>query len=79
MKRATKAALFCAALGLLVAPGARAASLQEVNNWGVSGLPADVRMFIYVPDNVAANPPVLALIHYCGGTASAVFGQAQGG
>lgn len=36
-------------------------------------------MSIYVPDNVAANPPILALIHYCGGTASAVFGQAQGG
>jgi poly(hydroxyalkanoate) depolymerase family esterase len=36
-------------------------------------------MFIYVPNNVAANPPILTLIHYCGGTASAVFGQAQGG
>ena len=36
-------------------------------------------MSIYVPDNVAANPPILTLIHYCGGTASAVFGQAQGG
>ena len=36
-------------------------------------------MFIYVPERVAANPPILALIHYCGGTASAVFGQAQGG
>jgi acetylxylan esterase len=79
MKRATKAALLCASFGLLAAPGTRAASLQEVSNWGISGLPADVRMFIYVPDNVAANPPVLALIHYCGGTASAVFGQAQGG
>ena len=57
----------------------RAASLQQVSNWGVSGLPADVTMSIYLPDRVATNPPVLALIHYCGGTASAVFGQAQGG
>ena len=36
-------------------------------------------MYIYVPDKVATNPPILTLIHYCGGTASAVFGQAQGG
>jgi acetylxylan esterase len=67
------------ALGLPATPSARAASLQEVNNWGVSGLPADVRMYIYVPDRRATNPPILTLIHYCGGTASAVFGQAQGG
>jgi acetylxylan esterase len=58
---------------------ANAASLQQVNGWGVSGLPSDVTMYMYVPDSVAANPPILALIHYCGGTASAVFGQAQGG
>ena len=36
-------------------------------------------MYVYVPDRVATNPPILTLIHYCGGTASAVFGQAQGG
>ena len=66
-------------LGLTAAPSAYAASLQQVSNWGVSGLPADVTMSIYVPDRVATNPPILALIHYCGGTASAVFGQAQGG
>ena len=36
-------------------------------------------MFAYVPDKVAPNPPILTLIHYCGGTAAAVFGQAQGG
>jgi poly(hydroxyalkanoate) depolymerase family esterase len=70
------------ALGLFeltAASSAKAASLQQVSNWGVSGLPADVTMSIYVPDRVATNPPILALIHYCGGTASAVFGQAQGG
>ena len=66
-------------LGLLAAPPARAASLQEVSNWGVSGLPADVRMYIYVPDRRATTAPILTLIHYCGGTAAAVFGQAQGG
>jgi poly(hydroxyalkanoate) depolymerase family esterase len=64
-----------------VAASAEAASLQQVSNWngGVTGLPSDVSMYIYVPDKVATNPPILTLIHYCGGTASAVFGQAQGG
>jgi poly(hydroxyalkanoate) depolymerase family esterase len=66
-------------LALMVARSASAASLQQVSNWGVSGLPSDVTMYIYVPNNVAANPPILTLVHYCGGTASAVFGQAQGG
>ena len=58
---------------------ARAASLQQVNGWATGPVPADVTMYIYEPDQVADNPPVLALIHYCGGTAQNVFGQAQGG
>lgn len=58
---------------------AEAASLQQVSNWAGPGLPTDVTMFVYVPDKVASNPPILTLIHYCGGTAAAVFGQAQGG
>jgi len=69
---------FAASL-LCLAGSASAASLQQVNNWGNQGMPADVNMYVYVPDKVASNPPVLTLIHYCGGTASAVFGQAQGG
>ena len=36
-------------------------------------------MYIYVPDKVAAKPPILTLIHYCGGNAPAVFGQALSG
>ena len=52
--------------------------MQQVSNWGVSGLPSDVSMYIYVPDKVVAKPPILTLIHYCGGTASAVMGQASG-
>jgi poly(3-hydroxybutyrate) depolymerase len=60
-------------VGALTAISAQAASLQQVNaNWagGVSGLPSDVTTFVYVPNNVATNPPILTLIHYCGGTAS---------
>ena len=66
------------ALGLLIAVPAHAAQLTTVNGWngGVS-LPADVTMSIYVPDKLAANPPLVTVIHYCGGSASAVFGQAK--
>ncbi len=72
--------LLAAAFALLLAPAARAASLQQVSNWQGGGtFPSDVTMYAYVPDKVVANPPILTLIHYCGGTASAVFGQAQGG
>lgn len=56
---------------------AGAASLQPVSNWGASGVPTTVSMYIYVPDKLATNPPILVLSHYCGGSASAVFGQAQ--
>jgi acetylxylan esterase len=57
----------------------QAAALRQVDDFNGSGLPPDVTMSIYVPDKPAATPPVLVLIHYCGGTASAVFGQARGG
>ncbi|MES1175575.1 MAG: PHB depolymerase family esterase [Myxococcales bacterium] len=73
------ACLLVAGSALLAARTGKAASLQPVSNWGNSGLPSDVTMYVYVPDKVVATPPILTLIHYCGGTASAVFGQAQGG
>ncbi|HET6148842.1 MAG TPA: PHB depolymerase family esterase [Polyangia bacterium] len=51
-----------------------------MSNWnGGTTLPLDVSMYVYLPDRVALNPPVLTLIHFCGGSAQAVFGQAQGG
>jgi acetylxylan esterase len=70
--------LLTVALGLLVPISAYAASLKEVSGWngGVS-LPSDVTMSIYVPDKLATNPPIVAVIHYCGGNAQAVFGQAK--
>jgi acetylxylan esterase len=67
------------ALGLVAARPAVAASLQPVSNWGASGVPTYISMYIYVPDKVAADPPILVVAHFCGGSASAVFGQAQTG
>ena len=71
--------LLSTALGWLVARSAEAASLQPVSNWGASGVPSYISMYIYVPDKLATNPPILVVSHFCGGSASAVFGQAQGG
>jgi poly(hydroxyalkanoate) depolymerase family esterase len=62
----------------MAAPAA-AASLQPVSNWGSSGVPPYVSMYIYVPNQLATNPPILVVAHYCGGTASGVFNEAQGG
>ena len=67
-----------ASSALMVEP-AQAASLQAVSNWGASGVPSYISMYIYVPDRLATNPPILVVSHFCGGSASAVFGQAQGG
>lgn len=58
---------------------AEGASLQRVDDWGASGVPETVSMYLYVPDNLASPAPILVLVHFCGGSAGAVFGQAQGG
>ena len=60
--------------GLLVAVPARSASLTQVPRatWGASGVPSYVNMYIYVPDKLAANPPVMVSSHAC---ASNVTGQ----
>src|SRR6476469_2132112 len=67
------------AFGCLLARPARAASLQQVTSWGATGVPTYVAMYIYVPDKLATNPPVLVVAHYFGGDAQGVFGEAKGG
>lgn len=47
------------------------ATLTRVNNFGSN--PSGVRMYIYVPDNLQAKPPILTAIHYCTGTANAFY------
>jgi poly(hydroxyalkanoate) depolymerase family esterase len=72
--------LFAAGLGLLVTLPAKAASLQLVtSNWGTNGMPTNLSMYVYVPDKLATNPPILVLLHYWGGGAGGVFAEAQGG
>ncbi len=73
--------LLAATVGLLVVTPARAASLQSVatSAWSGGDVPTYISMYIYVPDKPATNPPILVCSHYCGGSASGVFGQAQQG
>ena len=57
------------------------ASLQLVSNWGPfvpSTGDGPISMYVYVPTNVVANPPILVELHYCGGTGPGVFGWAGG-
>jgi len=62
-------------LGLLVAAPAGAASLTQVNDWGASGVPSYVKMYIYVPDRLATKPPIVVSAHSCGSTATGQMGN----
>jgi acetylxylan esterase len=56
-------------LGVVVtleAPQARAASLVQVTNFGAD--PSNNLMYIYVPNNVRPDPPILMALHQCTGT-----------
>lgn len=57
--------------GVLVgqAAPASAASLVEVTNFGTN--PSGLRMHLYVPDGVPANPAVVVAVHYCTGSGPA--------
>jgi len=64
--------------GVLTATSAQTASLTEVtrSTWaGSVTLPSYVKMYIYVPDKLAANPPIVVSAHSCGSTASGQMGN----
>ncbi len=71
--------MLIAAVAALSAKPVLAASLQQVTDWGATGVPTYIAMFIYVPDKLATNPPILVVSHYCSGDAAGVFSEAQGG
>jgi poly(hydroxyalkanoate) depolymerase family esterase len=49
-----------------MAPPAKAASLVQVTNFGNN--PTNLQMYIYVPNNVQPNPPILLALHGCQGS-----------
>jgi acetylxylan esterase len=57
-------------------PLLQAASLQQITtNFGDN--PTNVGFYIYVPDVLAANPPILVNPHWCHGTAQAAYTGSQ--
>jgi poly(hydroxyalkanoate) depolymerase family esterase len=58
---------------MLLASPAQAASLQEVTGWSNNDVPTYISMYIYVPDKLATDPPIMVAAHYCGGSATAYY------
>jgi len=77
--RAAIPSLLALVAGLLHAATTQAASLAKVNqtDWwaGVSGLPSYVNMYAYVPDTLAAKPPIVVAPHHCQGTAQSSYSE----
>ena len=65
------AALLVAGVLVGQAAPASAASLVEVTNFGTN--PSGLRMHLYVPDGVPANPAVVVAVHYCTGSGPAFY------
>ena len=70
---ALAAAALAAAAAVTFAAPASAATLTEVTGFGTN--PSNIRMHIYVPDRVAARPPILVAVHYCGGSGPGFYSQ----
>jgi len=79
MTRFAARALMLTALGaaLIGTSRAHAASLQKVDQgvWSVSGLPSYVNMYIYVPDKLAAKPPIVVAPHHCQGNGPGTYNE----
>lgn len=64
-------AIAAAIVLVVAAQPASAATLTRVTDFGSN--PSNLNMYTYVPDHVAARPALLVAIHYCTGSASAIF------
>jgi poly(hydroxyalkanoate) depolymerase family esterase len=65
-----------AALVALVGPKpAYAAQLTQISNFGNN--PGNLGMYLYVPDNVTANPAIVVGNHWCGGSGPDFFNGSQ--
>ncbi len=50
-------------------------ALVEVTGFGTN--PTNLRMFVYIPTTVKPNPPILVVMHWCGGSADAIYAGTQ--
>ncbi|WP_432933385.1 extracellular catalytic domain type 1 short-chain-length polyhydroxyalkanoate depolymerase [Microbispora sp. CA-135349] len=69
------AAVLCALAALVAAPPAVAATLTEVTNFGSN--PGNLRMHLYVPNNVQQNPAIVLAMHTCGGTGPGFYSSTE--
>lgn len=68
-----------AAIGvsLPAAHPAAAASLTQVTNFGTN--PTNLQMYVYVPNSVKANPPILLALHGCQGSGPYLYSSTDFG
>src|SRR4051794_39144685 len=78
MQRTLRPVLLTLALPLILVAAvliamrpASAAGMTRVTSFGNN--PTNLNMYIYVPTNVAPQPALLVLVHYCSGSASGIF------
>ena len=71
VQRTLSIAILGAILAALAPRAASAASLVEVTSFGRN--PTNLRMFLYVPDNVRPRPAVLVAVHFCTGSGPVFF------
>ncbi|KQS99651.1 extracellular catalytic domain type 1 short-chain-length polyhydroxyalkanoate depolymerase [Cellulomonas sp. Leaf395] len=64
-----------AAAALATAPAAQAASLVSVPSFGSN--PGQLGMSLFVPDSLPAKPAVLVVVHWCTGSAQAIYDGSQ--
>ena len=71
--------VIAAAIGvnLPAAPQAAAASLTQITNFGTN--PSGLAMYLYVPNNVKPNPPVLLALHGCQGSGPYLYSSTDFG
>lgn len=51
-------------------------SLQQVT--GFTSTPTNAKMYVYIPTNKLAKPPIVVAIHHCAGTGPSYFSETQG-
>jgi poly(hydroxyalkanoate) depolymerase family esterase len=68
-----------AAVGVTLLPAtpASAASLTQVTSFGTN--PSNLQMYVYVPNSVKANPPILLALHGCQGSGPYLYSSTDFG
>ncbi|WP_327044614.1 PHB depolymerase family esterase [Microbispora sp. NBC_01189] len=69
------AAVLYAAVTLVSAQSAAAATLTEVTNFGAN--PGNLRMHLYVPNTVQSNPAIVLAMHPCGGSGPGFYSSSE--